>query len=55
MRNQCDEWPSSFVEVAKRIEQRKMTAMRGTTKNGELMFTIGTPYIKGSRGGIGRA
>jgi hypothetical protein len=41
--------------VAKRIEQMKMTAMRGTTKNGEEMFTIGTPYVKGSRGAIGTA
>jgi hypothetical protein len=30
--------------VAKRRTQRKMTAMRGTIKNGEEMqFTIGTP------------
>jgi hypothetical protein len=27
----------------------KTMAMRGTTKNGEEMFTIGTPYKKGSR------
>jgi hypothetical protein len=37
--------------VAKRIEQMKMTAMRGTTKKGEEMLcTVGTPYSKGSRG-----
>jgi hypothetical protein len=41
--NQCEAGPSSFEEVAKRIEQMKMTAMRGTTKNGEEMFTIKTP------------
>jgi hypothetical protein len=29
--------------VAKRIAQIKMMAMRGTTKYGEEMFTIGTP------------
>jgi hypothetical protein len=42
--NQCEEWPSSFVEVAKRIEHIKTTAMRGTTKNGEEMIcTVETP------------
>jgi len=41
--------PSSFDEVAKRMAQMKTMAMRGTTKNGEEMFTIGTPYWKGSR------
>jgi hypothetical protein len=40
---QCEELPSSFDEVAKRIAQMKIMAMRGTTKNGEEMFTIGTP------------
>jgi len=29
--------------VEKRMAQMKMMAMRGTTKNGEEMFTIGTP------------
>jgi hypothetical protein len=46
-RSKPDQWdvgPSSFDEVAKRTEQMKITAIRGTTKNGEEMFTIGTPY-----------
>jgi len=46
--------PSSFDEVAKRIALMKMMAMRGTTKNGEEMFTIGTPYEKGSREAVNR-
>jgi hypothetical protein len=41
--DQCEADPSSFDEVAKRIAQMKTIAMRGTTKNGEEMFTIGTP------------
>ena len=52
--DQCEVGPSSFDEVAKRIALMKMMAMRGTTKNGEEMFTIGTPYEKGSREAVNR-
>jgi hypothetical protein len=41
--NQCDEWPSSLVLVAKRIDTTNTTMITGTTKNGEVMSMAQTP------------
>jgi hypothetical protein len=47
MTNQCEEWPSSFDEVAKRIAAMKTTMITGTTKNGEEMMCTVNSLLKG--------
>jgi hypothetical protein len=41
--DQCVDWPSSLLLVAKSSEATKTTMITGTTKNGEVMLIAQAP------------
>jgi hypothetical protein len=50
--NQSEEWPSSLLLVAKRIDTTKTKTITGTTKNGEVMSMAQAPDYYSIKAGL---